>query len=356
MALIQAFNRRSNANTVLAKALSGKSIDPSVKDKVAEYHRKSGQLSRQLERLFRPDLPKSLSAILLKEDRQALASEVDRLGDPIRGELVYRRQALACVSCHAIGNVGPKIGPNLVAVGTAADTTYVVEAILEPNKAIAQHYENKLITLADGTVLMGSIIYQSDKEVIIRDSSLGGKERKALMAEVRKIKPMPSLMPAGLADQLKTRSEFIDLAKFVSVLGKPGPYANDESPVVRKWMVSSSEANAPDENESWRSVYSLVNGILPNAEMGEKEMSFARGFVEVQAAGSVRLKINELNGLRLWVDGKEIKDPSSTLNLPSGTRAFTFSIDRAKRKSEGLRIELVPTGESAAKVQPKGGS
>ena len=356
VALIQAFNRRSNANTVLAKALSGKTIDPSVKDKVAEYHRKSGQLSRQLERLFRPDLPKSLSAILLKEDRQALALEVDRLGDPIRGELVYRRQALACVSCHAIGNVGPKIGPNLVAVGTAADTTYVVEAILEPNKAIAQHYENKLITLADGTVLMGSIIYQSDKEVIIRDSSLGGKERKALMAEVRKIKPMPSLMPAGLADQLKTRSEFIDLAKFVSVLGKPGPYANDESPVVRKWMVSSSEANAPDENETWRSVYSLVNGILPNAEMGEKEMSFARGFVEVQAAGSVRLKTNELNGLRLWVDGKEIKDPSSILNLPSGTRAFTFSIDRAKRKSEGLRIELVPTGKSAAKVQPKGGS
>jgi putative heme-binding domain-containing protein len=356
VALIQAFNRRSNGNTVLAKALDGKSIAPSVKDKVAEYHRKSGQLSRQLERLFRPDLPKSLSAILLKEDRQALASEVDRLGDPVRGELVYRRQAIACVSCHAIGSVGPKIGPNLVAVGTAADTTYIVEAILEPNKAIAQHYENKLITLADGSVLMGSIIYQSDKEVIIRDSSLGGRERKALMAEVRKIKPMPSLMPAGLADQLKTRREFIDLAKFVSVLGKPGPYANDESPVIRKWMVSSSQANDPDENETWRSVYSLVNGILPNAEMGEKKMSFARGFVEVQAAGSVRLKINELDGLRLWVDDKEIQDPSSILNLPFGTRTFTFSINRAKRKSEGLRIELVLTEKSAAKVQPKGGS
>jgi hypothetical protein len=85
-------------------------------------------------------------------------------------------------------------------------------------------------------------------------------------------------------------------------------------------------------------------------------MSFARGFVEVQAAGSVRLKINELNGLRLWVDDKEIKDPASILNLPSGTRAFTFSIDRAKRKSGGLRIELVSTEKSAAKVLPKGGS
>ena len=176
------------------------------------------------------------------------------------------------------------------------------------------------------------------------------------MDKVRKIRPMPSLMPAGLADQLKTRSEFIDLAKFVSVLGKPGPYANDESPVIRKWMVASSEAGAPGENESWRSVYSLVNGILPNEEMGDKKMSFARGFVEVQAAGPVRLKINGLDGLRLWLDDKEIKDPSSTFNLRTGTSSFTFSIDRAKRKSRGLRIELVPDPKSGAKVQPKGGS
>jgi putative heme-binding domain-containing protein len=355
VALIQAFNRRSNGNTVLAKALTGKTIAPPVKDKVAEYHRKSGQLSKPLERLFRPASPKSLSSILIREDRQALASEIDRLGDPGRGELVYRQQTLACTSCHAIGNVGPKIGPNLVAVGTAADTVYVVEAILEPNKAIAQHYENKLITLDDGSVLMGSIIYQSDKEVIIRDSSLGGKERKASMDKVRKIKPMPSLMPAGLADQLKTRQEFIDLAKFISVLGKPGPYANDESPVIRKWMVTASEADAPGKNESWRGVYSLVNGILPDYEMGTKKMSFARGFVEVQAAGPVRLKINELDGLRLWVDDKEIKDPSSTLELRRGTHSITFSIDRAKRKSEGLRVELIPTPKSGAKFQPKGG-
>ena len=356
VALIQAFNRRSNGNTVLAKALSGKTIAPAVKDKVSEYHRKSGQLSKPLERLFRPSSPKSLSSILLREDPQALASEVDRLGDPVRGELVYRRQALACASCHAIGSAGPKIGPNLVAVGTSADTAYVVEAILEPNKAIAQHYENKLITLDDGSVLMGSIIYQSDKEVIIRDSSLGGKERKAPMDKVRKIKPMPSLMPAGLADQLKTRSEFIDLAKFVSVLGKPGPYANDESPVIRKWMVSNSETDKPGEVASWRGVYSLVNGILPNDEMGKGKMIFARGFVEVQSPGRVRLKVNELSGIRLWLDEKEIKNPASDIELSPGTRSFTFSIDQTKRRSEGLRVELIALPKSGAKFQPKGGS
>lgn len=38
-----------------------------------------------------------------------------------------------------------------------------------------------------------------------------------------------SLMPAGLADQLHSRGEFLDLVKFISALGKPGEYANDES-------------------------------------------------------------------------------------------------------------------------------
>ena len=98
-----------------------------------------------------------------------------------------------------------------------------------------------------------------------------------------------------------------------------------------------------------------MNGVLPHDELGDKKMSFARGFVEVQAAGLVRLRINELEGLRLWLDDKEIKDLSSPFSLRPGTRSFTFFIDRTKRKSSGLRIELVPDPKSEAKVQPKGG-
>ena len=90
--------------------------------------------------------------------------------------------------------------------------------------------------------------------------------------------------------------------------------------------------------------------------MGEGRMIFARGFVEVQATGPVRLKVNELAGMRLWLDDKEIKNPASDIELSPGTRSFTFSIDRTKRKSEGLRVELIALPKSGAKFQPKGGS
>ena len=168
---------------------------------------------------------------------------------------------------------------------------------------------------------------------------------------------MPSLMPAGLADQLATRTEFLDLAKFVSVLGKPGPYANDESPVIRKWAVASSEsAKIPTLEESWKTAYSLVNGNLPDHELGNLKMAFARGFVEVRASGPIQLKLNGTQGLRLWLDDKEIEDLSSAFVLRPGTRRFTFSIDREARKSKGLRVELTPAPASEARFQPKGGT
>ena len=49
----------------------------------------------------------SLSEALLAEDIDALTADVEKLGDPARGESVYRRKAVACMSCHAIGSAGP---------------------------------------------------------------------------------------------------------------------------------------------------------------------------------------------------------------------------------------------------------
>ena len=49
-------------------------------------------------------------------------------------------------------------------------------------------------------------------------------------------------MPVGLADTL-TRGELIDVVRFMSELGKIGPYAVDKSRIVRRWQVLP---NTPD--------------------------------------------------------------------------------------------------------------
>jgi putative heme-binding domain-containing protein len=242
-------------------------------------------------------------------------------------------------------------------VGAAAQTDYVIEAILQPNKAIAQHYENKLITLVDGAIHMGAITYQSEKEVVLRDSALGGKEVRIPMDKVRRMKPMPSLMPAGLVDQLKTRQEFLDLAKFVSLLGRPGPYANDESPIIRKWRIAPEEraGSIPGEKAPWLTAYSLVNGELPAADLGRGRVVYVRGYIDILVPGNLKLQLNDTKGLRLWIGDREMTDLTQPIHLGKGRKTLTFAIDRAKRGETGLRVELIQVPGSSGKFKPVGG-
>ena len=155
MALVQAFTRRNKGASFLIEALDKKKPHPEALNRLSDYHRRTGQLPRARAQIFQAPVPRTLASLLIKENRKALTAAVVKDGDPVRGEKIFRRKELACFSCHAIGPVGSHIGPNLGAVGAAAQTDYMIEAILEPNKAIAQHYENKLIQLADGTIHMG---------------------------------------------------------------------------------------------------------------------------------------------------------------------------------------------------------
>ena len=306
VALAQAFTRRNNGATFLIKALDKKKPHAKVLNRLSDYHRRTGQLPRALAQIFQAPVPRSLAALLIKENRKALTAAVVKSGDPVRGEKIFRRKELACFSCHAIGPVGSHIGPNLVAAGAAAQTDYIIEAILEPNKTIAQHYENRLITLADGTIRMGAITYKGEKSIMIRDSAQAGREIRIATDTIKKIKPMPSLMPAGLIDQLQTRQEFLDLARFVSLLGRPGPYANNESPVIRRWQISPGSANKlPVDKAPWMRVYSMVDGHLSDSDLGQEPLVYARGFVQVQVAGPVDLLLNEGSKIKLF-NGNEL--------------------------------------------------
>ena len=354
--LVQSFTRIRRGDAALAGVLKTTVVHPKVVATVATYHRKTGQLPKSLQPYFDDSTTGSLSSRLMAEDRDSLTADVVRLGDPFRGEQVFRRSEMACISCHGIGSVGPTIGPNLVAVGTAASPSYMIESILEPNSSIAEHYENMLFTLNDGTTHMGVIAFQSEQEVIIQDSSRGGVEVKIPAAVIARRQMMPSLMPAGLADQLSDRGEFLDLANFLSVLGQPGAFANDESPVIRKWQVTQSNAGSqPSDDAVWNTLFSKVDGELPGVDLPTGEVVFAQGTVDVFAEGELTLRLNQSEGLSLAIDDRKIKDLTAPIFLSKGSHTFTFRIDRTLAGRSGLRVELMPVEGSSLKVQPQGG-
>lgn len=356
--LVQAIIKQRKGEKLLAQTLHGVAIHSTVMARVSEFHRSSGLLSDELVSVFQPASGSpSLAKLLLSEDQQKLVSDVQALGDAARGEMIYRRKAISCTQCHAIGPAGPLIGPNLVAAGAAAKPGYIVESILEPNKAIAEHYENRLFLLDDGTTQTGIVTFKSEKEVIVRDATLAGKEVRLPVEEIVAEKTLQSAMPAGLVDQLGGRQEFLDLAKFVSVLGKPGSYANVESPVIRKWRVVGMPAGDefPADDAEWMTVYSKVSGELPWDDLPVGRRVFAQGHLIVQVAGAVELLINDPVGLRIWIDGREIADPSAAIHLKKGRAALTVEIDGRQRNDVGLRVEIASKSGSPAKFQPEGG-
>jgi putative heme-binding domain-containing protein len=294
-------------------------------------------------------------------------------GDPARGELVYRRKDTTCLACHAIAGAGGQVGPDMTSIGASAQVDYLVESILMPNKAVKEGYHALRVTTLDGKVYVGVKTREADGKLYLRTAE--DKEVAIPEKEIDEKGQSRSLMPDGLADQL-TRQEFVDLVRFLSELGKVGPYAPNKARLVRRWQVieptrenifqiQRARAAAVVENPdafTWSAAYSKANGEFPLDSLpklvvwqGSEPLGLARAQLDVTTGGPVRLKINGAAGLTLWVGGApvEVKD-ETVVDLKAGLQTLSFSVDLNRRK-DGLRVELEDVAGSPARVNIVGG-
>jgi putative heme-binding domain-containing protein len=152
-------------------------------------------------------------------DITLFAEEVRATGDAKRGSEIFHRPELGCIACHAINGQGGKIGPELSALGTAQPIDFIVGAILDPQKEVKEGYTSTSVTTTDGEEYQGYLVRQTAADVLLRDV-LQNKEILLRRDTIREQKQHGSVMPPGLADLL-TRSEFRDLVRYLSELGKP---------------------------------------------------------------------------------------------------------------------------------------
>jgi putative heme-binding domain-containing protein len=294
-------------------------------------------------------------------------------GDPARGEAVYRRKDLQCMKCHAIAGAGGQVGPDLVSIGASAPVDYLIESILQPNKAVKENYHSLVVTTAEGKVVTGIKIRQTDRDLVLRDAE--DREVSVPLRSVEETAVGASLMPDGLADGL-TRAELVDLVRFLSELGKVGPYAVSKARLVRDWQVLEATPAArsllqstrfarvtgDDPSLTWSPAYSTVAGLLPLEAVPGLEFrkwmrdeadtfGFVRCRLETAHAARVRLRLNTTTGITVWVDGApvEVKD-ETPLGLSAGTHTLAFVIDLGRRH-EGLRCEIADEPGAAASVQ-----
>jgi putative heme-binding domain-containing protein len=305
------------------------------------------------ERAGVSDLVKQLH----KEDLKQLIQEVKEKGDPKRGELVYRRKDLACISCHAIAGGGPQVGPDLEGIGTSSPMDYLVESVLVPNKAVREGYGAVKVLTDDGKLHHGVLLLKNAKETVIRDAQT--RQVVTIPAgTIEQTADAPTIMPEGLVNQM-TRAEFLDLVRFISELGKPGPYATPNLPIVRSWKVLDKgpaqdvpQLLAQKEGTIWRSEFSTVSGELPLKDLGTGTNAIVQTRIDVGTGGKIKLKVNLAAGLQLWLDGQAVSLSNETiLDVAQGQRWLTFRVDLPARNGHGLKVMLEEVPGSPGRAQ-----
>ena len=273
---------------------------------------------------------KPMKMSLSQDEMIAMIERVNKHGNATRGERVYRRESLQCVVCHAIGEVGGVIGPNLVSIGASAPVDYLIESLLEPSKKIKEGYHTNLVTLKNGDSFAGGILSETANELVIRD--LTGKNNQIAKVDIGSqiISPV-SLMPVGLTTQLR-EDEFVDLVRFMNELGKEGRYKTRNNRFARQWEVLPSGSPNPGtihhygaemftqefNGYKWVPFYAMVGGGIPIDEVPvalqrrADKYQVLRTYIEVTKPGKHKMRLQgKLSQMNLFLGKEKIEFASN---------------------------------------------
>jgi putative heme-binding domain-containing protein len=179
-----------------------------------------GDLRTLLDR-FGPKVAERASTLLaaIDADAEQKRAKIEDLlslvadADVRRGQAVFNGEKGACRSCHAMGYVGGRVGPDLTRIGRIRTERDLLEAIAYPSASFVRSYEPVVVATVDGRVVTGLIGDEGPEHVTLQ---LNAEEALRIpRSEIEELQPgTTSVMPAGLDQQLSPR-ELADLVKFL---------------------------------------------------------------------------------------------------------------------------------------------
>lgn len=165
---------------------------------------------------------KKLEKELLAESLATLVHDAMQNGDATKGAKLFYQDKTACATCHdARGDY--QLGPMLTKTRSEVTPEYLLKSILQPSADILTGYQSVNVVTDEGTVVSGFLVEKTDEKITLSIAAEKGKLKEIPMDEVDDIVPAKvSTMPAGLSATLKSRAEFLDLARFVLDINKGG--------------------------------------------------------------------------------------------------------------------------------------
>jgi putative heme-binding domain-containing protein len=134
-------------------------------------------------------------------------------GDIRRGQALFNSPKAACSSCHSMGYLGGKVGPDLTSIGQVRTERDLLEAIVYPSASFVRSFEPFIVSTKDGEDVSGVVRKDAPDEVVLATGV--GTEVRIARADITGMRPgAVSIMPGGLEEQF-TRQELADLIAFL---------------------------------------------------------------------------------------------------------------------------------------------
>ncbi|GAB3538942.1 c-type cytochrome [Spirosoma fluminis] len=149
------------------------------------------------------------------------------------GKKIY--SAILCAHCHAIQGSGGDIGPDLTQLGTRFSNKDILDAIINPSKAVSDQYASTIFILKNGESVVGRLVNEDKLSYSISQNPFAADQlRKIPKKDVTsKRYSAESIMLPGLINSLNPK-ELKDLIAFL----KSGGNQNHE---VYKTAASASK-------------------------------------------------------------------------------------------------------------------
>src|SRR5262249_14808873 len=148
-------------------------------------------------------------------------------GDPDKGHEVFKK---VCGQCHKIYGEGEEVGPDITANGRSS-YDQLLSNVFDPNLVIGATYEARTIVTAQGRVVTGLVVEESDQRVVLK--AQGGKQEIIPRDDIDEMKTSDvSLMPEDLEKTLKL-DEIADLFAFITLDKPPADPTARQLPGVR---------------------------------------------------------------------------------------------------------------------------
>ena len=132
-------------------------------------------------------------------------------GEAAHGKRIFKEAN--CVACHTVSKQEQQQGPYLGNIAATYKRQQLAEAILQPDKTIAQGFATTSILTIDGRVVIGFVTGEQANQVTLRDAQAKEHTISKDDIEIRKTLKT-SVMPKGLMDKFSVS----DLAALVTYL------------------------------------------------------------------------------------------------------------------------------------------